>query len=73
MLGIDPLYALQTWKRVVETGIDLMASLNFDLHCGIDFLEQEWLPARGFCHQYYTPADVETFCRSVMSGQGLKQ
>lgn len=73
MLGIDPLYALQTWKRVIETGIDLKASLDFDLHCGMDVLEQEWLPAQGFCHQYYTPADLEIFCCLVMSGQGLKQ
>lgn len=73
MLGIDPLYAMQTWKRVVETGSDLKASLDFDLHCGIEVLEQEWLPERDFCRQYYTPADLETFCRSVVSGQGLKQ
>lgn len=73
MLGIDPLHAMQTWKRVLETGSDLKATLDSDLHCGIDVLENEWVPARNFCHRYYTPADLETFCRSVMSGQGLKQ
>ena len=73
LLGIDPLYAMQTWKRVVETASDLKASLGFDLLCGIEVLEQEWLPARDFCRQYYTPADLETFCRSVVSAQRLKQ
>lgn len=73
MLSIDPLHAMQIWKRVVEAGSDLKACLDFDLHCGTEVLEREWLPARDFCHQYYTPADLATFCRSVVSGQGLKQ
>lgn len=73
MLSIDPLHAMQIWKRVVEAGSDLKACLDFDLHCGTEVLEREWLPARDFCHQYYTPADLATFCRSVVSGRELKQ
>jgi hypothetical protein len=67
MLGIDPLYEMQTWRRVVETGSDLKASLDFDMQCDIDVLEREWLPAHDFCGQYYTAADLETFCRAVMN------
>ncbi len=73
MLGIDPLNSMQTWKRVVETGSGIKAILDFDLNCGIEVLEREWLPARDFCRKYYTPADLETFCSSVMSGQKTKQ
>lgn len=73
MLSIDPLETMETWKRVVKTASDLKASVDFDLHCSIETLEQEWLPARDFCHRYYTPADLEKFCASVASNQGLEQ
>lgn len=73
MLSIDPLYAMESWRRVVETSGDLKASLDCDLRCSSEALEQEWLPARDFCRQYYTPSNLEMFCRSIVGDQGLKQ
>lgn len=69
-LGIDPLYTMETWKRVVATSGDLKTHVDSDLHCGTEVLELEWLPARDFCRQYYTPADLDKFYRSVVSNQG---
>jgi hypothetical protein len=72
ILNIDPLHALQTWRQVVQTDSDLQAALDVDLQSSIEVLEREWLPARDFCRQYYTPADLNQFCRSVVSEQEMK-
>jgi hypothetical protein len=72
ILTIDPLYAMQTWRQVVQTDSDLQAALDVDLQSSIEVLEREWLPARDFCRQYYTPADLNQFCRSVVSEQELQ-
>lgn len=70
-LSIDPLYMMEKWRRVVEIVGDLKASIDFDLHASIEALQKEWVPARDFCHQYFTPIDLVTFCRSVMNGQKI--
>jgi hypothetical protein len=72
ILNIDPLYAMQTWRQVVQTDSDLQAALDVDLQSSIEVLEREWLPARDFCRQYYTPADLNQFCRAVVSEQKLQ-
>ena len=67
ILSIDPLYAMQTWRQVVQTDNDFQVALDVDLQSSIEVLEREWLPARDFCRQYYAPADLNQFCRSVVS------
>jgi len=73
VLSIDPLYMMQKWKRVVENTIDLKLALDYDLHSSIENIEQEWLHALDFSRQYYTPPNLEIFCRSVAGDQELKQ
>ena len=72
ILSIDPLYTMETWKRVVVTPSDLQTAQNLDLQCSIDVLEQEWLPARDFCSDYFSAANLNQFCRSAVADHELK-
>ena len=64
-LCIDPLHAMKVWKRIVETVDDLKASMDSDLHCGIELLEEEWLPASNFCLRFFLPLDIKKFHHSI--------
>lgn len=70
-LCIDPLHAMKTWRQTVETVDNLEALMDSDLHCGIEFLEEEWLPARDFCLRFFSPLDVEKFYHSLVSEKVL--
>ena len=64
-LCIDPLHTMETWKRKVKTVDDLKAYIDADLQCDNELLEREWLPARNFCLEFFSPLNIEKFCHSV--------
>jgi hypothetical protein len=72
-LCIDPLHAMQTWKRIVKSVDDLKACIDADLHCDIEFLDREWLPARNFCLDFFSSLDIEKFCNFVVDERRLNK
>jgi hypothetical protein len=72
-LCIDPLHTMETWKRKVKTADDLKAYINADLQCDDELLEREWLPARNFCLEFFSPINIEKFCHSVVDEKKLNK
>ena len=68
-LGIDPLYELDTWRSVVTTPDELMARMNLDLASDVKVLGEEMAKARDFCREFYTPVNLESFCRHITHGR----
>jgi hypothetical protein len=55
-LGIDPLFALRSWRRSIATVEDLGGLVRADRLMCRSRRAAEWEPARAFCDRYIVPA-----------------
>jgi len=61
-LPIDPLFALDGWRRHVATVEALAAVVAVDRAATSEDRRREWEPARAFCGRYVVPPNPEVVC-----------
>jgi len=66
-LGIDPLYELDAWRRVISSPEELLAGIELDLASDVGILIQELAKPKEFCTEYFTPVDINKFCQNIVS------